>query len=100
MGDSRANPKLSLGHTYSAMDDFEFIEKEELIDEKPEEGITEASESCHEAEAVSGDGMPTEQQHETASVKSFEGDEPPKNIVPLEVSAAAIAEGITGSLAR
>ncbi|CAK0783530.1 hypothetical protein CVIRNUC_006729 [Coccomyxa viridis] len=66
------------------MDDFEFIEKEELIDEKPEEGIIEASESCHEAEAVSGDGMPTEQQHETASVKSFEGDEPPKNIVPLE----------------
>ena len=100
MGDLQANSKLSLGCTALAMDDFEFIEKEELIDSKPEESIAEASESCHEAEAVSGDGKPTEEQHETAPIKSTEGDEPPKNIIPLEVSAAAVTEGITDCLAR
>ena len=100
MGDLRANSKLSLGRTGVAMDDFEFIEKEELIDEKPQEAIFEASKSCHEAEAVSGNGMPTEEQHETASVRSTEGDEPPKDIDILEVGAAAITETNTDCLAH
>ena len=99
MGDLRTNPKLSLRHRLPAMDDFEFIEKEELIGIKPEEGITEASESCLEAEAVSGNGMPTAEQHETAVVKSTEGDELPKNIVPLEVCVAASSEAISDCVA-
>lgn len=78
------------GSKVVSMDDFEWIEKDELIDEKPIVEVAQACEPVHTPEYVSGDGMPKEDDLVTAPVEKAGGEgvseEPPYQEVQVASS--------------
>ena len=66
------------------MDDFEWIEKDEAVEEQPKQVAARPSELCQDGERVSDTGVPTEEEHlpataeDTLTDKSLEGSSPQK----------------------
>ena len=79
------------------MDDFEWIEKDELVEKRPDDDVVRAPKPSHEPGAVSGQAhdMPTEEQELTAPGEVAQEDklaeEVAVNEVPLHPSVLSAA---------
>ncbi len=86
------------------MDDFEWIEKDELIEKESSDDAVQAPEPCDVAEDVSGTvhDMPTEEKEVELPSKATEDEkpleEPPVQKVLSETLCASCSTAIEGSV--
>ena len=86
------------------MEDFEWIEKDELIERKPNDEDVQSPEPCDVAEDVSGPvhDMPTQEEEVELPSKVTEGVKPleelPAQEVPLGILRASFPATIEGSV--
>jgi coenzyme F420-reducing hydrogenase gamma subunit len=68
------------------MDDFEWIEKEELVEDLPKDVATQPSKLCQDGEGVSDSSVPTEEEHVAAIAEDVPTDKAIEGYPPDEVT--------------
>ena len=67
------------------MDDFEWIEKDEVVEEQPKEVDAQPSELCQDGERVSDNSVPTEEEHVAATAEDILTDQSMEGFSPHKV---------------
>ncbi len=70
------------------MEDFEFIEKEELLEDKPKDETVQSLEPSQAANAVSNPDMPRDKEDVTAPIEVIQDDKPAHKSPLTEVPAS------------
>ena len=67
------------------MDDFEWIEKEDVVEEQPKEVVAQPSELCQDEERISDKKVPTSEKHVAATAEDIHTDTPMEGSSPQKV---------------